>query len=156
MSPETASAWETIYPDLSADRPGLLGSLTARAEAQVVRLAMLYALWAGADVIELEHLTAAVAVQEYSQASVEYVFGDTLGDQVADTILAALKAAGQRGLTRTEINNLFGRNIPSNQIARAIGELARRGLATRQRGEPANGRPPEIWVWSQPVKGAKS
>ena len=70
MSATTARAWETIYPDLSGERPGLLGSLTARAEAQVVRLAMVYALWDGADRIELDHLTAAVAIEEFSRKSV--------------------------------------------------------------------------------------
>lgn len=34
MSPEAARVWEAIYADLSSDRPGLLGALTARAEAQ--------------------------------------------------------------------------------------------------------------------------
>jgi phage/plasmid primase-like uncharacterized protein len=150
MSPQAADAWMKIYPDLSADRPGLLGSLTARAEAQVVRLATLYALWARADRIALDHLIAAAAVQEFCAASVEYVFGDTLGDQVADTILAALKTAGLAGLTRTEINNLFSRNVPANQIARALGELSRRGLAFQRKGEaPNGGRPPEIWALAE-------
>src|SRR4051812_2315968 len=53
MSPAAADGWVRIYPDLSADRPGLLGSLTARAEAQVVRLATIYALWDGGERIEL-------------------------------------------------------------------------------------------------------
>jgi hypothetical protein len=145
MTSRAAEAWKAIYADLSADRPGLLGSLTARAEAQAVRLATLYALWAGTDQIELEHLMAAVAVQDFCRDSVEYVFGDTLGDQVADTILSALRASGQNGLTRTEINNLFQRNVPANQIARALGELSRRGLASQQKGEAINGRPPETW-----------
>jgi hypothetical protein len=123
-----------------------LGSLTARAEAQVVRLATIYAMWAGTGYIELEHLTAAVAIQEFCHQSVEYIFGDTLGDPVADTILAALKAAGQSGLTRTDINNLFSRNVPASQIARALGELSRRGLAAQHKGEAVNGRPPEIWM----------
>jgi phage/plasmid primase-like uncharacterized protein len=65
MAPPAAEAWRQIYPDLSADRPGLLGSLTARAEAQVVRLAMLYALSAGTDQIGLDHLMAAVAVEQF-------------------------------------------------------------------------------------------
>jgi hypothetical protein len=145
MSPAAAEGWVAIYRDVSADRPGLLGSLTARAEAQVVRLAMIYALWAGTDHIELEHLTAAVAVQEFCGKSVEYIFGDSLGDQAADAILTALKA-GQSGITRTEINNLFSRNVPASQIARALGELSRRGLAVQSKGEASNGRPPEIWT----------
>ena len=145
MSAATARAWEAIYQDLSDERPGLLGSLTARAEAQVVRLAMVYALWDGTDRIELDHLTAAVAIEEFSRKSVEYIFGDALGDPVADTILAGLKNAGLAGLTRTEINNLFSRNVPANQISRALDELSRRGLAGQRKGESANGRPPEIW-----------
>jgi hypothetical protein len=146
MSPAAAEAWCAIYPDLSADRPGLLGSLTARAEAQVVRLATLYALGTGVDCIELDHLIAAVAIEEFCRKSVEYIFGDMLGDQVADTILDTLRAAGSRGLTRTEINNLFSRNVSSNQIARALGELARRGLATHHKTDGTAGRPAEIWV----------
>jgi hypothetical protein len=146
MSPEAAEAWRVIYPDLSADRPGLLGSLTARAEAQVVRLAMLYALWAGSDRIDLQHLLAAVAIEEFCRKSVDYIFGDLLGDQVADTILDALRAAGAGGLTRTELNNLFSRNVAASQIARALGELARRGLASQRKDDAAVGRRPEIWV----------
>jgi hypothetical protein len=146
MSPTAVQGWEKIYRNLSADRPGLLGSLTARAEAQVVRLAAIYALWAHKDRIEIEHLMAAMAVWEYCDKSVEYIFGDTLGDQAADTILAALKSAEPSGLSRTEINNLFSRNISANQIARALGELSRRGLATLHKGESVSGRPPEVWA----------
>jgi hypothetical protein len=36
------SLWGRIYGRLSAGRPGMLGAMTARAEAQVMRLACLY------------------------------------------------------------------------------------------------------------------
>ena len=149
MADDAAEAWRIIYPDLSADRPGLLGSLTARAEAQVVRLATLYALWEGSDRISLGHLMAAAAIEEFCRASVAYIFGDMLGDPVVDAILDALRAAGSCGLTRTEISNLFSRNISASQITRALGELSRRGLAAQRRGDTsASGRPPEIWIAS--------
>jgi hypothetical protein len=148
MADDAAEVWRAIYSDLSTDRPGLLGALTARAEAQVVRLATLYALWAGLDRIDLDHLMAAEAIEDFCRKSVEYVFGDMLGDPVGDTILDALRAAGLHGLTRTEIMNLFSRNISAGQIARALGELARRGLAAQRRGTStsAGGKPPEIWM----------
>jgi hypothetical protein len=38
--------WEERYEELSADRPGLLGAILGRAKAQVVRLALVYALLA--------------------------------------------------------------------------------------------------------------
>jgi hypothetical protein len=146
MTPAAAEAWCAVYPDLSADRPGLLGSLTARAEAQVVRIATLYALWEGVNRIALDHLMAAVAIEEFCRSSVAYIFGDMLGDPVVDALLDALKAAGSSGLTRTEISNLFSRNVSASQITRALGELARRGLAVQRRGDTSAGRPPEIWI----------
>ena len=44
MTKEACGAWEAAYTDLSEDRHGLLGAITARAEAQVIRLALLYSL----------------------------------------------------------------------------------------------------------------
>ena len=42
--PAASARWRAVYHDLSDGRPGLLGSMTGRAEAQVMRLACLYAL----------------------------------------------------------------------------------------------------------------
>ena len=89
---------------------------------------------------------AAVAIEEFCRSSVAYIFGDMLGDPVVDAILDALRAAGSSGLTRTEISNLFSRNVSASQITRALGELARRRLAAARRGDVSGGRPPEIWV----------
>jgi hypothetical protein len=58
-------AWSRVYPDLSAGRPGLLGAVLARAEAQVLRLAILYAALECSPTIELPHLEAGLAVWEY-------------------------------------------------------------------------------------------
>jgi hypothetical protein len=146
MTPDAAELWGAVYEDLSSDRPGLLGALTARSEAQAVRLALLYALWAGSDRIELDHLMAALAVEGFCRNSVEYIFGDALGDPVSDTILGALRTAGSSGLTRTEMSNLFARHVQANQISRALGDLARKGMATQRRSEASAGRPAEIWI----------
>jgi hypothetical protein len=146
MSSEAARAWVEVYPELSADKPGLLGALTARAEAQTVRLAAIYALWDGVSIIQLEHLMAALAVWQYCEASVKYTFGDALGDVVADTILSALRSAGEDGLARTQISDLFLRHQTSSQIARALGDLQHRKLATcRKKSSPSGGRPAEVW-----------
>jgi hypothetical protein len=56
--------WHAVYPDLSEGKPGLLGAVTSRAEAQVVRLAMLYTLLDQKDRIGEEQLQAALAVWE--------------------------------------------------------------------------------------------
>ena len=36
--------WAEIYPELSEGKSGLVGALTARSEAQVLRLSCIYAL----------------------------------------------------------------------------------------------------------------
>jgi hypothetical protein len=69
MTEGAREAWEIAYSDLSADRVGLLGAVTARAEAQVIRLALLYALFDRRLDIDLAHLRAALALWEYAEAS---------------------------------------------------------------------------------------
>ena len=57
LSVETREDWRRLYPALSEGRPGLLGALTGRAEAQVIRLAL-----DGKSEISCKHLTAAIAL----------------------------------------------------------------------------------------------
>jgi hypothetical protein len=109
MTDAARSKWSAVYTELSAAKPGLLGAVIARAEAQTVRLALIYALLDGAAKIDLPHLEAALAVWDYCELSAVHIFGDAIGDPVADEILRALQAAPD-GLTRTAINELFGRH----------------------------------------------
>jgi hypothetical protein len=133
--------WASVYPELSEGKPGMVGALTSRAEAQVLRLSMIYALLDGEKLIRVPHLLAALAVWDYCEASVQYIFGLSLGDPTADAILEALKAAPV-GLTRTEINNLFGRNLSADRLQAAIGELLRLGFIGIAKSE-TGGRPSE-------------
>jgi len=56
-----------------------------------MRLASLYALLDHSSLIRPEHLQAAIAVWDYSLASVRLTFGDAIGDPTADKILDAIK-----------------------------------------------------------------
>jgi hypothetical protein len=94
---------------LTADRSGLVGAATARAEAHTVRLALTYALLDLSERICPEHLEAALAVWRYSAASAHWIFGDALGDPTADERWSAAKER-PAGLTRTEVSELFSRN----------------------------------------------
>ena len=64
----------------------------------------------------------------YCWYSAAYIFDDALGDDVADTILAALRAAGSDGMTRTAISQLFSHNRASGRIQRVLTDLAKQGL----------------------------
>src|SRR5215213_1663493 len=92
--------WAAVYGPLSEGKPGLFGAVVGRAEAQVARLATIYAVMDKSHSIEQEHLEAALALWDYSEASSRYVFGDATGDPIADQIVEALKAASQVGMTR--------------------------------------------------------
>jgi hypothetical protein len=88
---EANKMWETVYPPLYEARPGLAGAVLNRAEAQVLRLSLLYALINCSRVIYVEHLKAALAVWDYCEASANYIFGTKTGNPVADRIIEALK-----------------------------------------------------------------
>jgi hypothetical protein len=141
---DARNVWQKVYPVLSEGKPGLLGAVTARAEAQVMRLALVYALLDKSDIIQAPHLRAALALWNYAEASVEYIFGDRSGDPIADTILDALRRE-PAGLTRTQIRDLFGRNYAKTRIDAALARLEQAGEA-RRTSESTGGRPVERWV----------
>ena len=140
---EARALWHAVYPRLSEGKRGLLGGILSRAEAHTMRLAGLYALLDQSATIRRDHLTAALAFWEYVEESAAWIFGDSLGDPEADTILRQLRLRPE-GLTRTEINNLFGRHLKADQIERALVLLLDRRLAECLKAETA-GRHTEVF-----------
>lgn len=88
--------------------------------AQVLRLALVYALADEADHIDVPHLQAARAVWEYHWQSVLHIFGAKLGDPVADRLLAAVRSAGPDGLDGTAQYAAFDNNVPKEALKRAV------------------------------------
>jgi Protein of unknown function (DUF3987)/Toprim domain len=140
---EAREIWLDVYENLSEGKPGLMGAMIARAEAQVMRIAGIYALLDRRSFIGRDHLLAALAVWHYCEASARFIFGERLGDPVADTIWAALRQAPE-GLTRTDVTSLLGRHQRSSEIDRALAVLLTRRLVTR-RSERTPGRSAERW-----------
>jgi hypothetical protein len=136
--------WAQVYGELSEGRPGLAGAILARTEAHVMRFAMLYALLDCSPVIRADHLLASLALMDYATRSVLYVFGEDLGDAVADDILRLLRGC-PGGLTRNEIRNFFDRNQPAQRIGKALGLLLQHRLARSEQHKDTGGRPAERW-----------
>jgi hypothetical protein len=136
--------WNDVYPALSAGKPGLLGAVISRAEAQVMRIACIYAILDKSKLIREEHLLAALALWDYSEASARYIFGDATGDWIADRILQALRRSTS-GLTRTEISNLFSRNTSGEKFDLALSFLESLNRISMVK-EDSGGRPVERWV----------
>jgi hypothetical protein len=133
-----------MYEKLGEGKPGLLGSVTSRADPLVKRLAAIYALLDLSPVIQADHLIAARAVWQYCEESANYIFGHGLGDPIADRILQALRATPP-GLTRTELRDLFGRNKRGSDIEQALARLNELGLV-RKLFEETGTRPVERWI----------
>jgi DNA replicative helicase MCM subunit Mcm2 (Cdc46/Mcm family) len=137
--------WCNVYPELSEGKPGLLGAITARAEAQVMRLSAIYALLDCSTKIEVEHHRAALALWNYCERSARWIFTAYTGDIRADRILLALRLAGGAGMTQTEISErVFHRNVSSNALSAALRILRQSGQA-RFTMESTGGAPRKRW-----------
>ena len=144
MTEAAQKVWVRVYPALSQGFDGLLGAVTGRAEAQCLRLALLYALLDERTEIDEPHLLAAVALWEYCEQSARFIFGSAIGSLVAAEILRALRAAGENGLSRTNIRDLFKRHQSTEKIGVALDLLRQRNLAHVET-QPTEGRSVEIW-----------
>jgi hypothetical protein len=140
---EAREMWLAAYPALTADRPGLLGSILARSEAQTMRVALIYALLDCSAVIQRRHLEAALAVMDFVTASAEWIFGELYGEPDADKILEALRESVD-GLTRTQISDLFKRHRTQPEIEAALRTLESAQLAYAEL-QNTDGRPVERW-----------
>ena len=140
-TPAAGELWRRLYDVMAEDDPGgLVGSITARAEAQTLRLSVAYAIIDGSDLIDVQHLEAAWAVWSYCRDSAAYIFGDSIGDEVADKLLAAVRASGSDGLDGTQQRDLFGRHVGADRLKAARQLLAENRLA-RTVTEDTGGRP---------------
>lgn len=107
---EASNLWNHIYPFLSKERSGLIGSMLSRPETQVLRLSLIYALLDRSPEIRVEHVLAALGLWDYCELTVHKVFKNQIGNPDADRILEALRK-NPSGLSRAEISfQLFGRH----------------------------------------------
>jgi hypothetical protein len=142
---EAEELWARVYPELSEDKPGLLGAITSRAAAQTLRLSLIYAVLDCSLLVRVPHLQAALAVWRYAEASARWIFETGTGSKVADRILAALITSGSKGLTKSQIvHDLFNRNVTKFTIDEALRLLHYLSLAHCQM-ESTKGRPAEHW-----------
>jgi hypothetical protein len=94
--------WERVYEDLSEGASGVVGAVTSRSEAQVIRLALLYAMLDCSEHIRTEHLKAGLALWDYAEASARHIFGGLSKEQ--KQILTFLSGTDGAGANRSEIN----------------------------------------------------
>jgi hypothetical protein len=129
--------WEQIYDAMAEDDPGgMLGAATARAEAQVLRLSVAYALADGSSTIEVVHLDAAYALWHYCRASAAYIFGDASGNPLVERVVQIVHEGStvtrgeedhDRGIARSELHKRLGSHTRGSDLDRAIAVATRTG-----------------------------
>jgi hypothetical protein len=138
MSNAAMDFYANVYPELSADHPGLLGAATSRAEPQTLRLATIYAQLDGAKRIELVHLESALALWRYAFDSAAHIFGGAELDPSAERVIESLRTGPK---TQSDIMHLFQNNKTASEINDLLGGLQERGRITLRKGSTSKGRP---------------
>ena len=131
--------WPTLYADLGRGESGRFGAITDRAEAQVRRLALIYAVMDQSPRIRREHLNAALEVWRYCEESAAYLFADAPANPVEGTVLRLLQETDD-WISRSEINRRgFKGQVKAYLLTSALNGLRERELIEHQR-MPTRGR----------------
>jgi DNA replicative helicase MCM subunit Mcm2 (Cdc46/Mcm family) len=115
---------------MAVDQPGLFGAVTARGEAYVIRLGLLYALLDLSDHIGPEHLRAALAVWQYCEDSARFIFEGVNANQQK-----VLDFLGEPKTKTQIIEGCFRRNRSAAEIDEDLEYLAQTGKIKRTRAE---------------------
>jgi hypothetical protein len=149
LDPDARELWHHAYHKLATEpHDGIVAQITARAEAHVIRLALIYTLIDGQQQIGTTHLTAALALQDYAARSAAWALTGATGEPLAEQIHAALRHH-PGGLTRSQISQTLTHNQPAGQIDHALHALHATGRATHAQ-IPTGGRPAQLWTATGP------
>ena len=132
MSGPARQVWVQRYRELknptgarSEDEEGTVAAVVTRARPHVLRLALTYALLDGREIIDRDHLVAALAVWSYSLDSARWLFrGYGVNPELAK--LRAFIDRHEEGVTRADITNrCFSRHptsIPLDDLLAMLGD----------------------------------
>ncbi len=144
LDDDARALWHHAYHRLAEPATGIVGQITARAEAHAIRLALLYALTDSQRQINAQHLTAALALQDYAARSAAWALTGATGQPLAEQIHTALQAH-PGGLTRSQISDALNHNQPAGQLDHALRALQTTGRATVTQ-IATGGRPAQLWA----------
>ncbi|MDP2848471.1 MAG: hypothetical protein Q8O35_09785 [Humidesulfovibrio sp.] len=124
MDPAARDLWGEVYAELTQDHHGLAGCVVNRGEAQVIRLAMLYALLDKQQVIGERRLISALAFWKYCHESAMVIFGQREANPVAAKVLKALQGGAQ---LLTDLHRAMGNNVLTHRLKATLEELNQSG-----------------------------
>lgn len=123
LSAEAREYWGVEYHKVSSDKHGVIGSITSRAEAQVMRLSLLFCLLDGTTEIEKAQIEAAINLIEFCNKSVEFIFSTPAESEDGSDADKLLIALGKCPMTQTQINKLFSGHRKRHELTSLLSEL---------------------------------
>jgi hypothetical protein len=145
LDPNARELWHHAYHQLATQpSDGILAQITARAEAHIIRVALIYTLTDGQHQIGTAQLTAALALQDYATRSAAWALTGATGDPLAEQIHTILQQHPD-GLTRSQISQTLHHNQPAGEIEHALNTLNAAGRVTTTQ-IPTGGRPAQLWT----------
>jgi len=144
-TPAAEEAWALIYEKYADKGEGETAALIGRAEAQILRLSLIYALLDGSEKITHEHICTARLVWDYCQKSVEFIFSEFNREKESSMVLNLLTALKEKPLSQSEIAiNVFKGHITANKLVKLLKKLNAQGLIEAKKEKTA-GRPKTLW-----------
>jgi hypothetical protein len=142
FDPRARKMWPKLYEELGRSEGGRVGAITDRAEPQVRRLALIYAVLDKSTAVRPVHLRAALAVWRYCEDSAAYLFADAPTPGPAGRILATLRRRNGAGwASKTVISQKgFKGELKSYKLTQALEQLVESGVV-ETRTVPTLGRP---------------
>lgn len=152
---EAKAWWEELPEGLYAKLRHLpvsssLKPLITRAYVQVMRVALIYAASDGRPSVNPADLEAGLGWFTHSIHTVETILGGVVRDDTAAKILARLREARGRETPKTDLWNLFSRNITAAALDAGLEELSEAGLAHTWITTSSGGRPPTMVMATTP------
>lgn len=139
--------WHAIYPELTRENvPGVWGKATSRAEAQVVRLSLIFAVLDLSETVKVEHLQAAKAVWDYCFHSARWALEVCQLSKDAQKILEAL-ASGPKDRSYLH-REVFKGNLANSRLDAALKEIDEQISVEKQQ---TGGQPRTIYTLKTPT-----
>ena len=148
MTPEAEEAWYKggIYRRLSSPRMGMYGIATQRRAQQVMRVAMIFAVLDCQHAIELKHITPAVALWDYCDATAAHIWGSPQVEGDVEKIVLVLKTEQAR-MTKYEINRrAFGGRKRPRELEELLTKAQATGEIVYMPPVKTGGKPRHEWV----------
>lgn len=157
LDDDATALWsDELYDELSEadDEDAAWTEFARRAAPYCRRIAALFAVLDGRSEVGKADLVAAAAVVRYAIDTARYVLDGRRRDPRQDRLVRALDAAGDRGMTKTQISALFSRKLSAEVLGELLTELTQSGNYELTK-IPTGGRPTEVYRRAKKAKEAR-